>query len=104
MVEITLNGQRRTLPEAISVQQLLHQLGYATPRGVAVEVNREVVPALRHAERRLAAGDAVEVTTLVGGGSPETPAANATGSLFDATGSPVDTDLRIGTFRFRSRL
>src|SRR5439155_25872226 len=79
MFEITLNGQRRTLPEAISVLQLLRQLGYETPRGVAVEVNREVVPAIRHAERRLAAGDAVEVTTLVGGGEP-TP----------------DKDLRIG--------
>ena len=52
MFEITLNGQRRTLPEAISVLQLLRQLGYETPRGVAVEVNREVVPALRHAEKQ----------------------------------------------------
>ncbi len=89
MVEITLNGQRRSLPEPLSVQELLHQLGYATVRGVAVEVNREVVPAARHAEHRLAPGDAVEVTSLIGGGSPS---------------PPEDTPLQIGTFRLRSRL
>ena len=89
MVEITLNGQRRTLLEPISVQQLLHQLGYQTPRGLAVEVNREVVPAIRHAEHRLTAGDAVEVTTLVGGGSGA---------------PPQDADLVIGKFHFKSRL
>jgi thiazole synthase len=89
MVEITLNGQRRTLPESISVLQLLRQLGYETPRGLAVEINREVVPAVRHAEQKLGPGDAVEITTLVGGGSGEPPA---------------DADLRIGKFRFKSRL
>lgn len=87
MVEITLNGQRRALPEPLSVEQLLAQLGYATPRGLAVEINREVVPAARHAERRLAAGDAVEIVTLVGGGSPT-----------------ADKPLVVGKFRFQSRL
>jgi thiazole synthase len=87
MVEITLNGQRQTLPETLSVQQLLRQLGYDTLRGVAVEVNREVVPAARHSERRLCPGDAVEVVTLVGGGSPIS-----------------DKPLVVGKFHFQSRL
>jgi thiazole synthase len=92
MVEITLNGQRRALPEALSVQQLLRQLGYESPRGLAVEVNREVVPAARHAEHRLRPGDAVEVTALVGGGSP------------GADVPPPDGPLTVGKFRFKSRL
>lgn len=87
MLEITLNGQRQTLSDAVSVQQLLHQLGYDTCRGLAVEVNHEVVPAARHAECRLSAGDAVEVVTLVGGGAPV-----------------ADKPLVIGKFRFQSRL
>jgi thiazole synthase len=87
MFEITLNGQRQTLPEILSVEQLLRQLGYDTLRGVAVEVNREVVPAARHAECRLSPGDAVEVVTLVGGGSPI-----------------ADRPLVVGKFRFQSRL
>src|SRR5215471_7851324 len=91
MFEISLNGQRHTLAESISVRQLLSDLGYETPRGLAVEINREVVPSVQHAERRLQADDAVEITTLVGGGSPE-PA------------PPPDSDLRIGRFRFTSRL
>jgi thiazole synthase len=87
MVEITLNGQRRALSEAFSIEQLLRQLGYTSPRGLAVEVNHEVVPAACHAEHRLAPGDAVEVVTLVGGGSPVD-----------------DKPLAIGKFRFKSRL
>ena len=35
---------------------------------VAVERNRDVVPQSRHAETVLAAGDELEVVTLVGGG------------------------------------
>src|SRR5438105_8814878 len=91
MIEITLNGQRRSLADPLCVQDLLRQLGYATPRGVAVEINREVVPAVRHAEVRVAPGDAVEITTLVGGGS-------------QVESAPPDQPLRIGKFTFRSRL
>jgi thiazole synthase len=87
MFEITLNGQLQTLPASVSVQQLLRQLGYDTCRGLAVEVNHEVVPAARHAERQLSAGDAVEVVTLVGGGAPT-----------------ADKPLVVGGFRFQSRL
>ncbi len=87
MLEITLNGQRRALSEAVSVQHLLRQLGYDSPRGLAVEVNCEVVPAACHAERWLAPGDSVEVVTLVGGGSPT-----------------ADKPLLVGKFRFQSRL
>jgi thiazole synthase len=87
MVEITLNGERRELPKSLSVQELVEQLGHDR-RKIAVEVNREVVPAVRHAERRLEPGDAVEVVTLVGGGS----------------GPPADRPLTIGKFTFQSRL
>ncbi|MCP6769637.1 sulfur carrier protein ThiS, partial [Klebsiella pneumoniae] len=58
------------------------------PKRVAVEVNRDVVPAARHAEHRLGAGDSVEIVTLVGGGS----------------GEPADKPLVLGRFRFASRL
>jgi thiazole synthase len=87
MVQITLNGQPRALSETLSVEELLRQLGYHGMRGLAVEINQEVVPAACHAERRISAGDAVEVVTLVGGGSPVT-----------------DKQLVIGKFRFQSRL
>jgi sulfur carrier protein len=67
VIEISLNGEPRTVAEATSVRDLLMQLGLTQP-GVAVEVNCELVPFRQHAETVLASGDRVEIVTLVGGG------------------------------------
>jgi thiazole synthase len=88
MLDVTINGQARTLPETLTVSDLVRQLGH-DPRRIAVEVNREVVPAARHGQHRLASGDAVEIVTLVGGGSGQ---------------PPDDRPLKIGKLSFRSRL
>jgi thiazole synthase len=90
MLHVTLNGEPRSLPEPLTIAQLLEQLGYDRRR-VAVEVNQEVVPVLRHPSHQLEGGDAVEIVTLVGGGSPQ-------------SGPPADRPLVIGKFRFTSRL
>jgi thiamine biosynthesis protein ThiS len=66
-VEIFVNGQPRQVPADTTVARLLDQLELAA-RQVAVEVNLELVPRAAHAARRLAAGDRLEVVTLVGGG------------------------------------
>src|SRR5437762_2273415 len=87
MIDITLNGEPNTLPQPLSIRELIELKGL-DPRKIAVEVNREVVPKARHGEHRLQAGDAVEIVTLVGGGS----------------GAPADKPLKIGKFTFRSRL
>jgi thiazole synthase len=87
MLTLTVNGEPRTLPEPLSVADLLRHLGHES-RKVAVEVNRDVVPARRHAEHLLRADDQVEVVTLVGGGS----------------GPPADAPLVVGKFSFTSRL
>jgi thiazole synthase len=89
MLQITLNGHPRPLPAAVTVAELLNSLGHDRRR-VAVEVNREVVPLAQHAEKCLGDGDAVEIVTLVGGGSPDVP--------------PDDRPLIVGKFKFRSRL
>jgi thiazole synthase len=90
MLHLTVNGEPRTLDDALSVADLLAQLGYDRRR-VAVEVNREVVPSPKHPLHRLGDGDAVEIVTLVGGGAPTAE-------------PPADKELVVGTFRFRSRL
>ena len=89
MIEVNINGEIRTFPETLTVADLLDRLGHDRRR-VAVEVNREVVPATNHLGRRLREGDAVEIVTLVGGGSGEAV--------------PVDKPLVVGKFRFQSRL
>jgi thiazole synthase len=90
-VIITLNGERREVPEALTVAGLLGHLGLK-PEHVAVEVNRALVTRARHAGTPLAPGDVLEVVTLVGGGAPLPQAAS------------VMEPLRIGTHAIQSRL
>ncbi len=87
---ITLNGEQREVPEALTVAGLLRHLG-VRPEQVAVEVNRDLVSRKRHDETTLAEGDVLEVVTLVGGGA---------GSVAEVEPEP----LAIGGHTFRSRL
>jgi len=66
-IEIVFNGQPRRVAAGTTVAALVAEAGL-TPRHVAVELNLEVVPRAEHPLRALAAGDQVEVVTLVGGG------------------------------------
>jgi sulfur carrier protein len=66
-MQISINGQPREVQSPTTVAELLGQLGLAG-KPVAVEVNLELVPQQQHAQHRLAAGDKLEIVTLVGGG------------------------------------
>jgi len=66
-MKIVLNGAEREIDAACSLSQLLEDAGYAGRR-IAVEINREIVPRSRYAERRLEAGDRVEIVHAIGGG------------------------------------
>ena len=66
-MRVTLNGAEREVADGATVLALLEEAG-VDRRSCAVEVNLEVVPRARHGERRLAAGDRVEIVTMVGGG------------------------------------
>jgi thiazole synthase len=90
MPRITVNAEPRTFADPLSVADLIRILE-KDPARLAVEVNRAVVPRAEHAARRLAEGDAVEIVTLVGGGSP-------------ALDPPMDKPLKVGGFTFKSRL
>ncbi|HWB09002.1 MAG TPA: sulfur carrier protein ThiS [Pirellulales bacterium] len=66
-MQIVVNGSPREVNSGLSVAGLLEELKIE-PKHVAVEVNLELVPRARHAERMLVPGDRLEVVTLVGGG------------------------------------
>ena len=66
-IEITLNGDRTSIPGPATLDALLRHLGLDA-RMVVVEHNRQIVRRPRLAETPLAAGDTVELVHFVGGG------------------------------------
>jgi len=66
-VEIVVNGQLRKVAAMTTVAALLQQLEIPL-RGVAVEINGQIVSRTQHAEQCIAAGDRLEIVSLVGGG------------------------------------
>ncbi|MBM4068193.1 MAG: sulfur carrier protein ThiS [Planctomycetes bacterium] len=89
MPTITINGEARSVADQLSIADLVREL-HVDPYRIAVEVNREVVPRAQHPAHQLQAGDAVEIVTLVGGGS--------------GASAPADKPLVVGKFTFQSRL
>ncbi len=66
-MELTVNGDTRTLSEGMTVAQLLQQLA-VMPERVAVEVNLAVLKRAQHPTTILQEGDQVEIVQLIGGG------------------------------------
>lgn len=66
-MEITLNGEARSLPAPVTVAALLEAEQLAGRR-VAVEVNGTIVPRSRHGEHLLNEGDRIEIVHALGGG------------------------------------
>ncbi len=66
-MEITVNGQSRSIEEATTMAALLEEMELH-PRRVAVERNRRLLPRAQYDQTPLADGDEIEIVTLVGGG------------------------------------
>ena len=66
-IEITVNGDRRTVPSGLDLPGLLAHLGLA-PETVVVEHNRKIVRRAQLAGVPVASGDNVEIVHFVGGG------------------------------------
>jgi sulfur carrier protein len=66
-VSVLVNGERRELKSPATVADLLQRLEIPL-RGVAVEVNEQIVPRTRHSDHPLVDGDRLEIVSLVGGG------------------------------------
>jgi sulfur carrier protein len=66
-MNVTVNGEGREVPAAMTVRGLVELLGL-TEGPVAVERNGEVVPRAEHVATALAEGDVLEIVHFVGGG------------------------------------
>ena len=66
-MKLIVNGNPREVPQGTTIDALLALLAIDR-RKIAVERNEEIVPRAQHAATALAAGDRVEIVTMVGGG------------------------------------
>lgn len=64
---ITVNGEKRQLPDGLTLAGLLGDLRLTAGR-LACEVNREIVKRADYAGTVLKEGDEVEIVQMIGGG------------------------------------
>lgn len=69
---IILNGEKKHIPEGLTVTGLLEHLDI-TPERVAVEINEEIVRKAAYGATAVQEGDRVEVVQFMGGGSAAEP-------------------------------
>ena len=67
-MNLTINGENRTLVSVESLGALVEQLGMKPDR-LAIELNREIVPRDLWAQTPLRDGDRLEIVHFVGGGA-----------------------------------
>ncbi len=66
-MNLLVNGMQREVQQHTTVGKLLEELKLPS-RGIAVEVNQQIVPRQTYAEHEFSDGDRVEIVSLVGGG------------------------------------
>ena len=66
-MEIQLNGEKREVPDGLTVSALLAHLGL-NPARVAIERNLEILPRAAWPTTSVTAGDRYEIVQFVGGG------------------------------------
>lgn len=64
---IQVNGEAQETKPGATVISLLEQLGLNAGR-VAIEYNLQILPKVKWAETKFAAGDRIEIVQFVGGG------------------------------------
>lgn len=67
MIKIRVNGREMEVEERLNLSELLKDLGIS-PKGIAVEINREIIPKSQYGSTFIKEGDRIEVVEMVGGG------------------------------------
>jgi thiazole synthase len=99
-MQLTINGEHRDFSAALSVTELLENLGL-DPRKVALERNLEIVPKSAYADTRLAEGDRLEIVHFIGGGA-EHPAEPADDDSWTVAGRTMRSRLIVGTGKYKN--
>jgi len=64
---VTINGERREIPDGLSIAALIDHLGMRIDR-VAIERNLDILPRAQWQETRVQPNDSFEIVQFVGGG------------------------------------
>lgn len=96
-MQVTVNGDTKTLDGEISIHDFLAGLGL-DPTKVAVERNLEIVPKSTFREVTLADGDALEIVHFIGGGQGPVTLAQDTWTL---AGKTYNSRLIVGTGKYK---
>ena len=91
---VTINGEKRALPAAQTIEGLLESLGVDV-RKVAVELNLEIVPRSAYGDTAVAEGDRLEIVHFIGGGAHD---------LASADPKPATDSWQLAGRRYTSRL
>jgi len=67
VINVTINGETRDVPEGVNVEGLLAVLGLSVER-VAIERNLEILPRSEWNITQVRPGDRFEIVHFVGGG------------------------------------
>lgn len=67
VISVFINGAARDFAQAISVDELIQDMGLGGKR-IALERNGEIVPRSQFEQQMLADGDKLEIVVAVGGG------------------------------------
>ncbi|MGB9068487.1 MAG: sulfur carrier protein ThiS [Candidatus Acidiferrales bacterium] len=66
-MRVTINGERREIPDGLNIIALLELLGMSNGR-VAIERNLDILPRARWQETQVESNDSLEIVHFVGGG------------------------------------
>lgn len=66
-MNISLNGEKQTINDGITLSKLAVQLELEGKR-FAIEINEELIPRSQHADHLICEGDEIEIVQAIGGG------------------------------------
>ena len=66
-MNVTINGERREIPDGLNVASLIERLGMRIDR-VAIERNLNILPRAQWQETLVQSNDSFEIVQFVGGG------------------------------------
>jgi thiazole synthase len=92
-MNITLNGEPKSLAQPVTVSEMLKQLGLESGK-VAVERNLEIVPKSAFTSTQLLDGDRIEIVHFIGGGSDAA-------DTFVVAGKSYQSRLLVGTGKYK---